>query len=136
MPLPLPDLFTARHGSTRRGAQPRGTRLCGDTRSHPSGRVSEAWFGRPTPKRDSYVFKPGESGRPPVHPAAAEVQPRLTLSFPQHPDENAPQRPVLLAVDQEFGEKVCREHVRACGQFGSSSSSVQARTVSGDMNRL
>ena len=30
------------------------------------------------------------------------VLPRLCL--PQHPDEHRPKRPVLLAVDQEFGE--------------------------------
>ena len=28
----------------------------------------------------------------------------LALRFPQHPDEHGPQRPILLAVDQELGE--------------------------------
>jgi hypothetical protein len=28
----------------------------------------------------------------------------LALGFPQHADEHRPQRPVLLAVDQELGE--------------------------------
>ena len=27
-----------------------------------------------------------------------------SFSFPQHPDEHRPEHPVLLAVDQEFGE--------------------------------
>lgn len=26
------------------------------------------------------------------------------LTFSQHPDEHRPERPILLAVDQEFGE--------------------------------
>ena len=33
--------------------------------------------------------------------------PSKTLaSLPQHPDEDRPERPVLLAVDQQFGEFV------------------------------
>jgi hypothetical protein len=28
----------------------------------------------------------------------------LELGLPQHPDEHGPERPVLLAVDQELGE--------------------------------
>ena len=28
----------------------------------------------------------------------------LMLSLPQHPDQHRPKRPVLLAVNQEFGE--------------------------------
>ena len=28
----------------------------------------------------------------------------LAFAFPQHPDEHRPQRPILLAVDQELGE--------------------------------
>ena len=29
---------------------------------------------------------------------------RLVVGLPQHPDEHRPERPVLLAVDQELGE--------------------------------
>jgi hypothetical protein len=39
----------------------------------------------------------------------------LPLHLPQHPDEHRPQRPVLLAVDQELGEGASRGHVaEAC----------------------
>jgi hypothetical protein len=34
----------------------------------------------------------------------AEVPDDLALSLPQHPDEHRPERPVLLAVDQQLGE--------------------------------
>jgi hypothetical protein len=34
----------------------------------------------------------------------AGVPDDLALSLPQHPDEHRPERPILLAVDQEFGE--------------------------------
>jgi len=30
---------------------------------------------------------------------------RSVLALPQHPDKDRPQRPVLLAVDQELGER-------------------------------
>ena len=37
------------------------------------------------------------------------------LSLPQHPDEHRPERPILLAVDQEFGEGASRAQVaEAC----------------------
>jgi hypothetical protein len=29
---------------------------------------------------------------------------RLAVGLPQHPDEHCPQRPILLAVDQQLGE--------------------------------
>jgi hypothetical protein len=29
---------------------------------------------------------------------------RFPFNLPQHPDEHRPQRPILLAVDQELGE--------------------------------
>jgi hypothetical protein len=31
----------------------------------------------------------------------------LALGLPQHPDEHRPQRPILLAVDQQLGERLC-----------------------------
>jgi hypothetical protein len=38
-------------------------------------------------------------------PETIRARPLATsLSFLQHPEEHRPQRPVLLAVDQEFGE--------------------------------
>ena len=30
--------------------------------------------------------------------------PAFPVCFPQHPDEHRPQRPILLAVDQQLGE--------------------------------
>jgi hypothetical protein len=35
---------------------------------------------------------------------APDGRSRLVLGLPQHPDEHRPERPVLLAVDQELGE--------------------------------
>ena len=37
-------------------------------------------------------------------PTSALVQLPLAVCLPQHPDEHRPQRPVLLAVDQQLGE--------------------------------
>jgi hypothetical protein len=36
----------------------------------------------------------------------------LPIHLPQHPDEHRPKSPVLLAVDQEFGEGWVRDRVR------------------------
>jgi len=32
------------------------------------------------------------------------TEPKLAVGLPQHPDEHRPERPILLAVDEEFGE--------------------------------
>ena len=32
---------------------------------------------------------------------------RLAVALPQHPDEHRPKRPILLAVDKQFGEGTC-----------------------------
>jgi hypothetical protein len=31
----------------------------------------------------------------------------LVIALPQHPDQHRPTRPVLLAVDQQLGERAC-----------------------------
>ena len=32
------------------------------------------------------------------------AEPKLAFGLPQHPDEHRPERPILLAVDQQLGE--------------------------------
>ena len=55
----------------------------------------------------------GEAGRSACRPPrnsrlrhlSAKGFGRSVLALPQHPDKDRPQRPVLLAVDQELGER-------------------------------
>src|SRR5215216_6984887 len=54
-----------------------------------------------TPK----TFSPGPSHGLELPKRATQLRGRLPrIRFPQHPDEHRPQRPVLLAVDQQLGE--------------------------------
>jgi len=51
----------------------------------------------PSQMQREYDTRPRRAGAAP-YPSA------FAFDFPQHPDEHRPQRPILLAVDQELGE--------------------------------